>query len=369
MTNKTILTTSIVAITMILGFSTLDQQANALSGTINDEISCESAEGIWDGSNGCTFNESLFIGNGEILTVGSDVTFTQMGDTVIVGGILIIEQDAIFNNFGLFRSVGGSAASTINNFGTIENNADIRNIGGGSFGGTINNFGTIENNADINNIGGTVPGIINNFNTINNNGNIGNSGIINNSCNGVITGNSFPFTQETPCDSIPPVITLIGDSTVELLLDDSYVDAGATALDNVDGDITGNIVTAGLPIDTTTSGTYMITYDVSDAAGNAAIQVTRTVTVLTQEESLDRLMDELDDIIASGDIGNEANGLLAKLDQIMAKLDQGNVNSACNQLDAFINQLEGIISNGTQQEIDAVQPVLDLANSIAESYC
>ncbi len=57
-----------------------------------------------------------------------------------------------------------------------------------------------------------------------------------------------------------------------------YVDSGATALDNVDGDITASIMTGGT-VDTSHTGTYIITYDVTDAASNPAVQVTRSVTV------------------------------------------------------------------------------------------
>lgn len=80
-------------------------------------------------------------------------------------------------------------------------------------------------------------------------------------------------------DTIAPVITLTGSDTVSLNQGDSYTDAGATADDETDGDISANIVTAGDTVDTTTVGNYTITYNVSDAAGNAAIQVTRTVIV------------------------------------------------------------------------------------------
>jgi hypothetical protein len=79
-------------------------------------------------------------------------------------------------------------------------------------------------------------------------------------------------------DSTIPVITLVGDAIVSLELGTSYTDAGATASDNTDGDITGNITTVN-PVDINTAGTYTLTYNVSDAAGNAAAQVTRVVTV------------------------------------------------------------------------------------------
>lgn len=79
-------------------------------------------------------------------------------------------------------------------------------------------------------------------------------------------------------DTIPPVITLIGEEVVNLYLGDSYTDAGATALDDVDGDITAKIVVVN-PVDTSRVGTYVITYNVSDTAGNAAEEVIRTVIV------------------------------------------------------------------------------------------
>ena len=80
-------------------------------------------------------------------------------------------------------------------------------------------------------------------------------------------------------DSEIPLITLIGDASINLILGDIFIDPGATALDEVDGDITANIVVGGDTVDTTVEGVYVITYDVTDAQGNEAIQVTRTVNV------------------------------------------------------------------------------------------
>lgn len=43
--------------------------------------------------------------------------------------------------------------------------------------------------------------------------------------------------------------------------------------------MTADIVTVN-PVDINTIGTYVITYNVTDAQGNAAVQVTRTVDVV-----------------------------------------------------------------------------------------
>ena len=79
---------------------------------------------------------------------------------------------------------------------------------------------------------------------------------------------------------VAPVITLTG-TDVTINNGDSYTDAGATASDDEEGDITANIVVGGDTVDTDTDGTYTITYDVSDGAGNAATTVSRVVTVET----------------------------------------------------------------------------------------
>lgn len=71
-------------------------------------------------------------------------------------------------------------------------------------------------------------------------------------------------------DVSPPVITLVGDATMNLKIGDVYEEAGATAIDDVDGDITKNIIVGGDSVDTSVSGTYIITYNVNDSAGNAA---------------------------------------------------------------------------------------------------
>lgn len=79
-------------------------------------------------------------------------------------------------------------------------------------------------------------------------------------------------------DITAPVITLNGSNPVTVTLGTSYTDAGATATDNVDGDISASITTTST-VNMGTKGTYTVTYTVSDAAGNNAT-ATRTVKVV-----------------------------------------------------------------------------------------
>ena len=90
---------------------------------------------------------------------------------------------------------------------------------------------------------------------------------------------------ETPKDTTKPVITLNG-TDVTIKVNETYKDAGATAKDDVDGDLTskikveikkdGKVVDK---VDTSKVGTYVITYTVTDAAGNVGTK-TRTVKVI-----------------------------------------------------------------------------------------
>ncbi len=85
-------------------------------------------------------------------------------------------------------------------------------------------------------------------------------------------------TEPIIIDTTAPVISLVGNSVVTLTQGDVYSDAGATALDNLDGDLTESMVIVN-PVNTAQVGSYTITYNVTDGHGNVATQVSRTVNV------------------------------------------------------------------------------------------
>ena len=100
-------------------------------------------------------------------------------------------------------------------------------------------------------------------------------------------------------DIIPPSISLIGSDIISLV-GTSYVDAGATALDNVDGDISDNIV-ATTNVDINSVGSYFVRYNVSDGNGNTAAEVIRNVTITDVDVDDDGITDSNDNCV------NEAN--------------------------------------------------------------
>ncbi|MGE5453447.1 MAG: immunoglobulin-like domain-containing protein [Acidobacteriota bacterium] len=81
-------------------------------------------------------------------------------------------------------------------------------------------------------------------------------------------------------DMVKPVITLNGSATLSVTQGSSFVDPGATASDDRDGNINSKVVVTG-SVNTGVVGTYTLSYNVKDAAGNAATTVTRAVTVIS----------------------------------------------------------------------------------------
>ena len=92
-------------------------------------------------------------------------------------------------------------------------------------------------------------------------------------------GGSSSDELPASADTLSPEIILLGDPEVTLMQGETYADAGATASDTVDGNLTSMIDMSG-SVDTSTPGSYELSYSVSDTAGNMATAVKRTVTVL-----------------------------------------------------------------------------------------
>lgn len=84
-------------------------------------------------------------------------------------------------------------------------------------------------------------------------------------------------------DNIQPVITLLGDYEQFVSLNGTYVESGATAKDNEDGDISSDIQISG-NVDVNQTGEYKLFYDVEDAEGNNAATAKRYVHVVNDAD-------------------------------------------------------------------------------------
>lgn len=82
-------------------------------------------------------------------------------------------------------------------------------------------------------------------------------------------------------DDVPPVLTLNGQDTLFHVLNAQYIDPGATATDDTDGDLTSNIFVDN-QVDEDRVGEYTVQYRVVDNSGNEAPEVSRVVYVLNE---------------------------------------------------------------------------------------
>ncbi|MFH1426364.1 MAG: immunoglobulin-like domain-containing protein [Candidatus Kerfeldbacteria bacterium] len=93
-------------------------------------------------------------------------------------------------------------------------------------------------------------------------------------------------------DTTDPTVTRKGSSTVNVLQNATYTDAGATASDSCDtatfsaaGYGAAGTITTDNPVDTTTVGSYTVTYTAEDASGNTGT-ATRTVNVVSRGKAV-----------------------------------------------------------------------------------
>lgn len=91
-------------------------------------------------------------------------------------------------------------------------------------------------------------------------------------------------------DPVPPEITLLGEQEITQERRYPFEDPGATASDNLDGDLTDRIVVEG-EVDTTTIGDYQLHYSVTDSFGNIGLAnrvihiIERTKPIGEEEEA------------------------------------------------------------------------------------
>ncbi len=93
-----------------------------------------------------------------------------------------------------------------------------------------------------------------------------------------LRADALTLTSSVRPDETRPQIVLRGSTRMEVALGGRFVDPGAVATDDIDGDISARIVVTG-QVNGAVAGSYALTYDVRDSAGNTAEPRTRTVMV------------------------------------------------------------------------------------------
>jgi hypothetical protein len=80
-------------------------------------------------------------------------------------------------------------------------------------------------------------------------------------------------------DTTAPTLTLLGSSSMVHTCNTQWIDPGVTANDACSGDISSWVTRTG-EVNAWAAGVYTVTYNVTDAGGNSATPVTRTVQVV-----------------------------------------------------------------------------------------
>ncbi|MFC4386567.1 InlB B-repeat-containing protein [Gracilibacillus marinus] len=155
-------------------------------------------------------------------------------------------------------------------------------------------------------------------------------------------------------DRDQPVITLNGDQTIQIKKGQAYTELGYAVIDETEGDLTDS-VTVNDNVDTSTIGTYTVTYSVKDTAGNDA-EVSRKVEVIPTKVTLTGISAQLPSI----DVKNaEPNATLYLMNEANEQVAIGTANeNGTYTFDAIdfetnyyvvqeVNQLQSVPSNVT----------------------
>ena len=103
--------------------------------------------------------------------------------------------------------------------------------------------------------------------------------------NSGLADENYPIWGTCSADNTPPVVTITGYALVEVELNGTFTDPGATAVDALQGDITSTISVSGT-IDNTVAGDYILYYSATDHNNNTgtASRTVRIVSSLSENE-------------------------------------------------------------------------------------
>jgi len=179
------------------------------------------------------------------------------------------------NNTSLDTNTSSSfTTTTTNNTSSSSNASSSSNTTSSSSNTSLNsNITTSNNTTNSSTNSNSDDNIVSNNSDTNSSSNDTNNSISTSTNENHSTSSN---TQTTPIDNTPPVITISGDNPLKIAVGDNFSDLGATAIDDIDGEV---VVTSIGTVDTSTIGDYNITYTAIDNAGNEANAI-RVVQVI-----------------------------------------------------------------------------------------
>lgn len=167
-------------------------------------------------------------------------------------------------------------------------------------------------------------------------------------------------TGVTMTDMLPTSASLVSASP-------GCNEVAGTVTCNVGNLASGNTVSVTVIVNVTTAGTITNTAQVAGAEADpdpTNNMATESTTVQTPQQATQDLTIVVDNLVSAGVLNQGQGGsLTAKLNAAINQLNKGNVNSASNQLQAFINHVDALINGGVHTPGEG-QPLIDAATAI-----
>jgi len=167
-------------------------------------------------------------------------------------------------------------------------------------------------------------------------------------------------------DSTAPVITLTGINPQIIEGGSTYIELGATAADDVDGDISANIIIDASSVATDTVNTWSVTYNVSDAAGNNAAEVLRVVEIVDTTAPIINLIGANPQTInlneAYVELGASATDNVINTPSLMPQIDVSAVDISTlgsYEVTYDVTDAEGNVATTVIRTVNVIDPAAD----------
>jgi len=183
---------------------------------------------------------------------------------------------------------------------------------------------------------------------------------------GLTDSNDVTFTI---VDAMPPVLTLLGDNPTIIEFGNSYTEVGARAIDNGFEDISNRIDISGT-VDSEKTGTYTITYKVTDSSGNSADTQNRIVIVRDTQTPVIQLSGQSEITVnVYSDYSDKGAVLIDNYDGTIAlSADDAISDLSMSVIGTYVIIYQASDSSGNEAEavtrtvhvVDSVKPVIHL---------